>query len=97
MPDVSDALSNDVVSPVPALLFRGDLTSVGSVDWLRRVQRGLSHDQTVTFPTLGSGLLVNGPPCLSKLRREFLTDPTAKLDTAACSKQSPPIDFVIPS
>ena len=96
VPDVSEALSADVAGPVPALLFRGDLTPFGSDDWLRRVRRGLSRDQTVTFPTLGSGLLASGPPCLSKLRREFLADPTAKLDTAACSKQSPPIRFVAP-
>ena len=66
VPDVSEALSADVAGPVPALLFRGDLTPFGSDDWLRRVRRGLSRDQTVTFPTLGSGLLASGPPCLSK-------------------------------
>ena len=50
----------------------------------------------MTFPTLGSGLLVGGPPCLGEFRREFLADPTAELDTAACSKESPPIRFVAP-
>ena len=42
VPDVSGALSAEVASPVPALLFRGDLTPFGSDDWLRRVRRGLS-------------------------------------------------------
>jgi len=51
----------------------------------------------VTFPTLGDGLLVDGPPCLSDLRREFLAHPTAKLDAAGCAKKSPPIEFVAPS
>ena len=96
VPDVSGELSADVVSPVPALLFRGDLTAVGNPQWLRQVQRGLSHDQTAEFPTLGSFLLAGGPPCLSALRREFLAHPTAKLDTASCEKKSPPIDFVAP-
>jgi class 3 adenylate cyclase len=96
VPSVAARLSMDVAGPVPALLFRGDLTPVGNTDWLRRVQRGLSRDQSVTFATLGGDLLSNGPPCLSALRRAFLADPTAKLDTAACAKQSPPITFVTP-
>jgi class 3 adenylate cyclase/pimeloyl-ACP methyl ester carboxylesterase len=97
VPDVSAALSTDVVSPVPALLFRGDLNAFGNAQWMRRIERGLSHAQTVTFPTLGGGLLANGPPCLSHLRTEFLAHPTMKLNTAACAKQSPPINFVAPS
>ena len=54
VPDVSDALSAAVVSPVPALLFRGDLSAFGNDDWMRAIQHGLSHAQTVTFPTLGA-------------------------------------------
>jgi class 3 adenylate cyclase len=96
VPDIYPALSADLASPVPALLFRGDLDPYGNDEWLRRVQRGLSRDQTVTFATLGDDLLANGPPCLSNLRREFLANPTAKLDTAACAKQSPAIAFVAP-
>jgi hypothetical protein len=96
VPSAYDELSREVASPVPALLFRGDLSPLGNQDWLRRVQRGLSRDQTVTFATLGGDLLANGPPCLSALRRAFLAGPTRKLDTAACAKQSPPITFVAP-
>ena len=83
-----------MVGSVPALFFRGDLNAFGSDDWLRRIQRGLSHVNTVKFPTLGGGLLTGGPPCLSDLRRRFLTNPTARLDTGACAKASPPIRFV---
>jgi class 3 adenylate cyclase len=96
VPSAYDELSREVASPVPALLFRGDLSPFGNEDWLRRVQRGLSRDQSVTFATLGGDLLANGPPCLSALRLAFLANPTAKLDTAACSKQSPAITFVAP-
>jgi class 3 adenylate cyclase len=96
VPDLYPALSADLASPVPALLFRGDLDPYGNDEWLRRVQRGLSRDQTVTFGTLGDDLLANGPPCLSTLRREFLANPTRHLDTASCSKTSPPIAFVTP-
>jgi hypothetical protein len=72
------------------------VTAFGNANWLRKIERGLSNAQTVVFPTLGSGLLVGGPACLSALRREFLAHPTAKLDTASCEKKSPPIDFVAP-
>jgi class 3 adenylate cyclase len=94
VPDVSPELSEDLVSPVPAFFFRGELTAFGNDEWLRQIEHGMSHAQAVVFPTLGGGLLTTGPQCLSELRRAFLTHPTAKLDTDACAKQSPPIDFV---
>jgi class 3 adenylate cyclase len=94
VPDVSPELSEDIVSPVPAFFFRGELTAFGNDGWLQRIEHGMSHAHAVVFPTLGGGLLTTGPQCLSDLRRAFLTHPTAKLDTEACAKQSPPIDFV---
>jgi hypothetical protein len=97
VPDVSGVLSQPVVSNVPALFFRGDLAPDGNPTWIPTIARGLSNVQTVVFPTLGSDLLANGPPCLSTLRRQFLATPDATLDTAACGKQSPKIQFVAPS
>jgi pimeloyl-ACP methyl ester carboxylesterase len=97
VPDISATLSQPVVSNVPALFFRGALAPDGNPNWIPTITRGLSNAQTVVFPTLGSDLLASGPPCLSALRRQFLTDPNATLDTAACEKQSPPIQFVAPS
>ncbi len=97
VPDVSSQLSADVVNDVPVLAFRGDLTPDGSADWLAKLGRGLFAMQTAVFPTLGSDLLANGPPCLSALRREFLANPSATLDTAGCAKRSPPIRFIAPS
>lgn len=96
VPDISAALSQPIVSNVPALLFRGDLAPDGNPTWIPTIERGLSNAQSVIFPTLGRDLLSTGPPCLSALRREFLADPTAQLDTAACAKQSPAIRFVAP-
>ena len=96
VPDVSATLSQPVVSNVPALFFRGDLSPDGNPNWIPTIARGLSNVRTVVFPTLGSDLLANGPPCLSALRRQFLANPNATLDTAACEKQSPPIQFVAP-
>ncbi|MGO9874588.1 MAG: alpha/beta hydrolase [Acidimicrobiia bacterium] len=97
VPDVSAILSQPVVSNVPALFFRGDLSPDGNPNWIPTIARGLSNVQTVIFPTVGSDLLANGPPCLSTLRRQFLANPNATLDTTACEKQSPPIQFVAPA
>jgi pimeloyl-ACP methyl ester carboxylesterase len=97
VPDASETLSTEIVSDVPTLIFRGDLTPDGSPDWIAKIERSLTHVQTVVFPTLGGDLLADGPPCLSALRRRFLSDPTAKLDTTSCARQSPPIHFVAPS
>ena len=95
--DVSAQLGREVVSPVPTLLFRGDVSPLGSPSWIREVRRGLSRAQHVEFPTLGDGLLTGGPPCLSDLRRAFLAHPEARLATNSCAKESPPIQFVAPS
>jgi hypothetical protein len=94
VPDVSGVLSTDLVSDVPTLLFRGDLSPEGSAEWITKVLRGMSNAQAVVFPTLGDHLLADGPPCLSALRRKFLSHPGARLDTKACARQSPPIPFV---
>jgi pimeloyl-ACP methyl ester carboxylesterase len=96
VPDVSQRLSQPVVSNVPALFFRGDLSPDGNPNWIPAIARGLSNVQTVVFPTLGTDLLANGPPCLSAIRRQFLANPTATLNTTACEKQSPKIQFLAP-
>ena len=97
VPDRSATLGSDMVSNVPLLAFRGNMTPDGNPGWLPKIERGFSAMQSAAFPTLGSGLLENGPPCLSAIRRNFLLDPTVPLDTAACVKQSPPIAFVTPT
>jgi hypothetical protein len=92
--DRSVAMSQPVVSNVPALLFRGDLSPDGNPDWIPAIASRLSNVHSVVFPTLGSDLLASGPPCLSTLRREFLANPSRPLDAAACERQSPRIAFV---
>ena len=88
VPDRSATLGSDMVSNVPLLAFRGNMTPDGNPGWPPQIERGFSAMQSAVFPTLGSGLLGNGPPCLSAIRRNFLLDPTVPLDTAACVKQS---------
>jgi hypothetical protein len=97
VPDVSNEVSADFASPIPTLLFRGDLSPQGSTDWLSSVQSRLSNSQSAVFPTLGDGLVAQGPPCLSVMRRTFLADPTADLHAAACASRSPKISFQAPS
>jgi class 3 adenylate cyclase/pimeloyl-ACP methyl ester carboxylesterase len=96
VPDVSGPLSAEVATPVPILMMRGGVTPYGNPDWIRRLQRSLPHSTVAEFPTLGEDLLVNGPPCLSGLRRQFLANPQANLDVNRCVRQSPPIKFVAP-
>jgi class 3 adenylate cyclase/pimeloyl-ACP methyl ester carboxylesterase len=96
VPDISSVISVDVASPVPVLAFRGDLSPSGSSDWMRVVLRGFANGHSAIFPTLGDDLLTTGPPCLSDLRRKFLTDPAAPLDTNQCVSQSPVIHFTAP-
>jgi class 3 adenylate cyclase len=95
VPDISATLSADVVSDVPALIFRGDLSPQGNPRWIPKIERGMSNVQALIFPNLAGDLLSQGPPCLSALRRQFLANPHAKLATAACENQ-PPIPFVAP-
>jgi hypothetical protein len=97
VPDVSETLSADIASPIPTLLFRGDLSPQGTSDWISSVQSRLSNSQSAVFPTLGEGLVAQGPPCLAVMRRAFLADPTADLDTEACVSRSPKIAFQAPS
>jgi pimeloyl-ACP methyl ester carboxylesterase len=97
VPDISAALSQPIVSDVPVLMFRGDINPDGNPSWIPTIERGMSNAQSVIFRSLGRDLLSNGPPCLSALRRQFLADPAAKLDTAACAAKSPAIEFVAPS
>ena len=96
VPDVAAVLSANVVSTVPAFLFRGALASTGNSGWIPAIERGLAHAQSAVFPTLGQDLLATGPSCLSDLRRAFLKDPLRKLPIVGCERQSPTITFVAP-
>ena len=93
---MSNAAFDSVGSSVPVFMARGDLAPVGTSDWIDNLLRALPNGHSAIFPTLGTNLLTDGPPCLSDLRRQFLTDPTGPLDTAPCVGQSPAIAFSAP-
>ena len=69
----------------------------GDSDGLAKILRGLPNGASAIFPTLGGDLLSKGPPCLSDLRRHFLLDPSAHLDTAGCVQSQPRIEFAPPA
>lgn len=95
---ISDSAFASVASNVPTLIVEGLLNPMGSHQWTLTLQGGLTHVATLTFPSLGTLLLKNGiPPCLNDLRRAFLADPTKRLDTKACTADSPRINFAYSS
>jgi len=98
VPDLSEQLSVDVASQVPALLLRGSVSPYGDPQWIDQLARALPNATVATFPTLGNDVLVNGPRCLNDLRRQFLADPSADIEhaAAACVANSPPIPFAVP-
>jgi hypothetical protein len=92
VPAAPDATAR-AASAVPALFVIAPLEA--DVPQQPTVIGGFPNANVLTLPTLGSEALRDGSPlCLNALRREFLSNPTRHLDTADCSKQSPPINFL---
>jgi DNA-binding SARP family transcriptional activator len=89
---------NSPVASVPTLIVEGSLDLFSRPEWVASLRSGLAHSSEIVLPTLGAYLMRDGvPPCLNDLRRQFLADPTALLDTAGCSRQSPAVNFVVPA
>ena len=95
VPQISDTAFAKPATDVPTLLIYGDLSPSTSLEWGDEfTQNGMSHGTVIHFKTLGQGPIGSAPKCLGELRQKFLADPEAKLDVAACEKQSPAIKFV---
>jgi DNA-binding SARP family transcriptional activator/pimeloyl-ACP methyl ester carboxylesterase len=100
VPKGPDALFAPVQSAVPTFIIQGDLTWWSTPQNTAKMQAGLPNSSLLLFPTLGAGrqglsLIRDGvPPCLNGLRKTFLAHPSQRLDTADCTRQSPPIAFV---
>jgi pimeloyl-ACP methyl ester carboxylesterase len=91
---VPDFYFTGVASAVPTLIVRGSLSPYGNDSFPNQVKQSLSSAKVGLFSTIGEDVLGEAPPCLDKLRREFLANPAAHLTMAACTAQSPPISFV---
>ena len=63
-----------------------------------QLRAGLPHLSVLSFATLPGGALPGDfPACYNDLRRQFVRDPSSRLNTGACERQSPRINFVVPS
>ena len=86
----------DVSSSTPVLVVRGALSPTARVQWVDKVVRRFEHFAVLDFPSLGFEPLVYGPSCLTKIRRDFQSDPTTPLpsqDLRSCEAASPVLTF----
>ena len=91
---VFDQLSRPLTGDVPVLIAQGGFASSGTNKWGEAMAAQLDRATLANFPTMSADLAYSPPPCLRKLRNEFVVDPDAHHDVEACEKKSPPIEFV---
>jgi hypothetical protein len=85
-------------SDVPTLVVEQQLDPRADPDAPAALRAGLSHLEVLSFPTLPGGTAPGEfPSCYNDLRRQFVRDPGSRLDTLACSRRSPRIDFLVPT
>ena len=94
VPSSYHQLSPALVGDVPVLLAQGELSVSGSMEWSQEMAAQLDRATVVRFPTMSADLAYVPPPCLRRLRNQFIVDPGSTLDVEACEEQSPPVDFV---
>ena len=94
VPSVYDELSKPLYGPWPTFLSQGSLAVAGTKDWAGETAGQLESATVARFATMSEDLAYASPPCLRKLRNEFVVDPTAPLEVGACEKSTPSIDFV---
>jgi pimeloyl-ACP methyl ester carboxylesterase len=91
---IGAAAFDDANTSAPVFAVTGALAPGQDQSWPDDFQRSLPNATAAVFPTLSGGVLnQNDPKCLAELRREFLDNPNATLNVAACVKQSPAIHF----
>ena len=78
---------------MPTLVLRGWIEQP-SIDQWSSALNSLSNRIDVVFPHEGVVSNESGNGCGVDLRVQFLRDPSAPLDVAACTSQDPPIVFV---
>ena len=94
VPSEFDQLSRPLVGDVPVLLAQGGLSVSGANEWGEEMDAQLDRSTLVRFPTMSADVAYSPPPCLRRMRNDFLVDPASPVDVAACEEQSPEIDFV---
>jgi hypothetical protein len=78
---------------VPTLILSPDLSPSSSTQWADDTARSFGQATIVPLPHLTERSILDGPPCLGRLRVQFLEHPTAALDPRACIASIPRIPF----
>jgi class 3 adenylate cyclase/pimeloyl-ACP methyl ester carboxylesterase len=95
VPQAPAASFAPVSSDAPTLVVGEGFSPRWQPEAASQLRAGLSHMSVLTFATLPGGALPGDfPSCYNDIRREFVRDPSRALDTDACARQTPKIDFV---
>jgi class 3 adenylate cyclase/pimeloyl-ACP methyl ester carboxylesterase len=87
-----------VRSDAPTLVIEQQLDPRWDPASVQQLGAGLSHLDVVSFATLPGGALPGDfPACYGNVRRAFVADASRPIDAASCGRQSPPINFVVPT
>lgn len=97
VPSVYGELSRPLEIDVPVFLASGGLSVSGVNDWAASMAASLPTAVVVQIPTMSEDLVFSPPPCLRNLRRDFVADPTRRMDVGACERTAPRIEFTGPS
>jgi class 3 adenylate cyclase/pimeloyl-ACP methyl ester carboxylesterase len=98
VPEVQQAAFAPVSSDTPTLVVEQQLDPRWQPDTAVRLRAGLTNVSVLSFATLPGGAVAGDfPTCYNDLRRAFVRDPSRTLDTAACARRTPRIDFVVPT
>ena len=90
VPSEFERLSRPLDLDVPVFLASGGLSVSGVSGWAESMAGGLSDATVVNIPTMSEDLSFAPPPCLRRLRQEFLTDPEQRLDTTGVRREGGP-------
>jgi class 3 adenylate cyclase/pimeloyl-ACP methyl ester carboxylesterase len=83
---------------VPTFVVELGLDPRNLPDAVTQLRAGVRHLTVLSFATLPGGALPGDfPACYGDVRREFVKVPERPLDGESCARQSPRIDFVVPT
>jgi hypothetical protein len=98
VPKALPAAFSPVNSDAPTLVALQELDPRADANAVAQLRAGVPNLSVLAFPTLpGSAAPGDFPSCYNDLRRQLVDHAATALDTTACARQSPPIDFVVPT
>ena len=95
VPPISPEFTSPSQGSTPTFIAVGAIAPGFAATAAATLARYRPNTTVITFETLGAALetVQLGVPCYRDLLAEFVADPNATLDVAACAAQSPPIKF----